>query len=143
MCNSEIVTPTFTSPCLDPGFGYENKDGYVRIWEHPRSKGGQLVMRHRWFWQNFCGDIPEGYEVNHLCKNRRCCNVKHLECIPSSEHRSKDNALRYLNDYLSFKDYYLLVFKGVDMSQGQLAYMFNRSQACISKWIKRINEENK
>lgn len=143
MCNSERVTPTFTSSCLDPGFGYENGDGYVRIWEVPRNDGGQLVMRHRWFWQHFVGEIPEGYEINHLCKNRRCCNIEHLECIPSKEHRSKDNALRYLDDYLKFKDWYLNNQDRGLMSQRTMGRIFKRTQSCISNWIKRINEEKK
>ncbi len=126
-------------PCLDPGFGYENGDGYVRVCDIPRPLGGKLVMRHRWFWQNFVGEIPKGYEINHLCKNRRCCNINHLECIPASVHRSKDNGLRYLHEYEAFKVWYFDNNHNLPY-QREMGIMFNRSQSGIQKWIKRIKE---
>ena len=41
------------------------------------------------------GEIPEGYEVDHMCKNRACCNVEHLQLLLSTEHRTKDNKGRH------------------------------------------------
>lgn len=112
----------------------------MRIWAKPK-KVGQLVMRHRWFWELQKGPIPEGFEINHLCKNRRCCNVAHLECIPGEEHASKGNRERYLKDYLKFKEQYYSCFEDEVFTQKEWAMMFNRSQACVSKWIKRYKEE--
>ena len=124
-------------PCLDAGFGYENGDGYVRILDKPRQHGGRLVMRHRWFFEVAFGPIPKGYEINHLCKNRRCCNVNHLEQLLTTEHRSKDNAERYESEFAYFRDWYLNE-KNEHMSQNLMGSMFSRSQAGISIWIKRI-----
>lgn len=81
--------------CIVPNFGHVNQDGYVRVLDKPRSKGGKLKMYHRTKWEKAFGPIPENFEINHKCKNRRCCNVEHLECLSKSEHKSKDNALRY------------------------------------------------
>lgn len=131
----------FTDDCLDPGFGHENKDGYVRICDKPRPHGGKLVMRHRWMWEQVMGPIPEGYEINHLCKNRRCCNVKHLECIDGREHAIKSNKERYEPEYQEFKKRYLSEPEIRGLTQYQLGHLFNRSQPGISKWMKRLNEE--
>lgn len=130
--------PIFTDECLDPGFGYENKDGYVRIWCKPK-KAAPLVMRHRWFWELQKGPIPEGYEINHLCKNRRCCNVNHLECIDGSLHAQKSNKERYLGEFEEFKEYYAV--DGELLTQEQWSHIFDCSQARICKWIKKIKSE--
>lgn len=130
-----------TEPCIDAGFGYENKDGYVRICNVPRNLGGKLVMRHRWFWETYVGPIPEGYEINHLCKNRRCFNIRHLECIDGTEHAIKGNVERYKEDYLEFKKLYAVCFEDKVFSQKEWGEMMNRSQACISKWINKIKSE--
>lgn len=97
-------------------------------------------MRHRWFFEVAFGLIPDGYEINHLCKNRRCCNINHLEQLPTTEHRSKDNAGRYETEFAYFRDWYLNE-KDEHMSQGLMGRIFDRSQAGISNWIKRINNE--
>ena len=35
------------------------------------------------------GTLPEGYEVDHLCRNRLCCNPKHLEAVTHSENMKR------------------------------------------------------
>lgn len=129
-----------STDCIDAAFGYQNKDGYVRIWDKDKSSGGRLVMRHRWFWETYIGKIPDEYEINHLCKNRRCFNLDHLECIHGSEHASKDNASRYSKDYQGFCDYVESIEEGDMPSQESIGRVFNRSQACISKWFIKYRE---
>lgn len=127
--------------CVDAAFGYENSDGYVRILNKPRAEGGRLVMRHRWFWELYNGPIAEGYEVDHKCKNRRCFNTEHLQLLTHTEHRSKDNAERYLKDFEGFSAY--VDETGLDNlpSQKHLGVVFNRTQSCISDWVKRYRKE--
>lgn len=120
--------------CYDPDFGSENEDGYVRMLNKPRPEGGRLVMRHRLIWEWYNGPIPEGFEINHLCKNRRCCNPEHLECLTKSEHKSKDNALRYKKrevEVLAF------ISENPSISQKKIGERFGLAQATISKMIKR------
>lgn len=141
MFNLDSLTLVFTSDCLDPGFGYENKDGYVRIWNLPKGQGGRLVMRHRWFWELHNGKIPEGFEINHLCKNRRCCNVEHLECIDGDTHAIISNEERYEEEFKEFRNLYTRTTILAGMTQKQMGDIFNRSQAGISKWLKRIKQQ--
>jgi hypothetical protein len=40
---------------------------------------------HRVAWQAYRGEIPDGLEVDHLCRNTRCINPYHLEPVPRAE----------------------------------------------------------
>lgn len=31
------------------------------------------------------GEIPNGYEIDHACNNRACCNPKHLQLVTRAE----------------------------------------------------------
>jgi hypothetical protein len=33
--------------------------------------------------------IPPNWEVDHLCRNRLCCNPRHLEAVPRDENRRR------------------------------------------------------
>lgn len=122
---------TFTSECLDPGFGHENGDGYVRIIDKPRPRGGQYVMRHRWFWELFNGPIPEGMELDHLCKNRRCCNHEHLELITRTDHAITTNKERY-EDTIALG---VKLLRG-GKPKGYVCEVTNRKLATINSWIR-------
>lgn len=41
-----------------------------------------LVGTHRVIYEAFVGPIPDGYEIDHLCRVPRCCNPTHLEAVP-------------------------------------------------------------
>lgn len=115
--------------CIDPGFGYENKDGYVRI--SPEHKSNKLVMRHRWFWELQRGKIPEAMELDHICKNRRCCNVNHLQLIDRSTHASNTNKERYAE----------VRKQGLEMlrlgiSKDEVAKVLGRSRGSINLWLR-------
>lgn len=55
-------------------------DGYGRI-----DVDGRGVMAHRWSYQALVGPIPEGMQLDHLCRVRSCVNPDHLELVTSAE----------------------------------------------------------
>jgi len=66
-------------------------------WEWMTAKGvvagyGWLVMgrrakylAHRWAYTRWVGDIPVGYQIDHLCRTPACVNPAHLEAVTSRE----------------------------------------------------------
>lgn len=42
---------------------------------------------HVFVYELLVGPVPEGRELHHNCRNRRCCNPNHLEPLTRSEHR--------------------------------------------------------
>jgi hypothetical protein len=47
--------------------------------------GGKLVYAHRYAYEQARGPIPEGLQLDHLCRNRACCNPDHLEAVTHRE----------------------------------------------------------
>ena len=42
---------------------------------------GRLMLAHRASYEHFRGAIPEGLNLDHLCRNRKCVNPDHLEAV--------------------------------------------------------------
>lgn len=59
-------------------------------WTAGRSTGGygkfgltrtDIRYTHRLVYEALVGSIPDGHEIDHLCRNRLCCNPSHLEAV--------------------------------------------------------------
>lgn len=42
---------------------------------------GRILRVHVALWTLLVGPVPPGLELDHLCRNRRCCNPDHLEPV--------------------------------------------------------------
>lgn len=40
---------------------------------------------HRLMYETTVGPIPDGYQIDHLCRVRHCVNPAHLEAVPPRE----------------------------------------------------------
>jgi hypothetical protein len=40
---------------------------------------------HRFFYMVYKGEIPKGYDIDHLCRNRLCVDLDHLEIVTRKE----------------------------------------------------------
>jgi hypothetical protein len=40
---------------------------------------------HRFIYEYIFGAIPIGMQIDHLCRNRKCCNPEHLEMVTAVE----------------------------------------------------------
>lgn len=50
--------------------------GYGQFWT-----GERIQMAHIWAWNFLVGEVAEGLDLDHLCRNRRCVNPDHLEPV--------------------------------------------------------------
>lgn len=71
-----------------------NQDGYFRY--YIRGHQEKPEMFHRSIWRLRKGPIPDGFEINHTCHNRGCCNIEHLECIGGADHAKLSNEERWM-----------------------------------------------
>jgi hypothetical protein len=69
-----------------------NKTDSCWLWTGSKtcSGYGQIAMRpgpprlaHRVAWEISVGQIPDGLQVDHLCRNRLCVNPAHMELVGS------------------------------------------------------------
>ena len=42
------------------------------------------VLAHRFAYEELVGPIPDGLDLDHLCRNVGCCNPAHLEPVSRS-----------------------------------------------------------
>lgn len=54
------------------------------LYPGPNSKSKKLLA-HRWSYEFHVGPIPEGLDLDHLCRNRGCVNPDHLEPVTREE----------------------------------------------------------
>lgn len=62
--------------------------GSCWLWKGATLKGhsqihynGKTIYAHRMSYEMFKGEIPEGMQIDHLCRVRHCVNPNHLEVV--------------------------------------------------------------
>lgn len=55
-------------------------NGYGRF-----NAGGRMVFAHRFAYEQVHGAIPAGMQIDHLCRNKACVSVDHLEVVTPAE----------------------------------------------------------
>lgn len=69
------------------------QDGYGRVGFQQK-----LWLVHRLVWTLTIGEIPNGMVLDHLCRNRACCNTDHLRVVTSGENtRAEGSAVGLIN----------------------------------------------
>lgn len=75
-----------TESCwLWTGALYSNGYGHFRVQLH----SGLSPLAHRWAYMQLVGLIPEGLELDHLCRVRNCVNPAHLEPVIHRENQRR------------------------------------------------------
>lgn len=61
-----------------------DRDGYGKI-----SVSGIQRMAHRASYEMHVGPIPDGMQIDHLCRKRSCVNHYHLEVVTLAENNRR------------------------------------------------------
>lgn len=86
------ITPEPNSGCwLWTGFVHPSGYGVIRT-------GNKNTYAHRCSYELFVGAVPEGLQLDHICRVRCCVNPAHLEPVTPQE-----NVLRGLNGRLRYQ----------------------------------------
>lgn len=70
--------------------------GYRRLGEHGMfnaKSGTSPVYAHRWAYEFLMGPIPDGLQLDHLCRNPPCVNPDHLEPVTARENTRRSESL--------------------------------------------------
>ena len=81
----KVALPSGTFGCME-WLGSRDKNGYGRFGANDEALGGPQVWNaHRVAWTLLNGPIPDGLQIDHLCRNRGCVRVEHLEPVTQRE----------------------------------------------------------
>lgn len=76
----------------DDGCWYWNGSCTSSGYGHLNAGGGKYPLAHVLLFEHFRGPVPEGLELDHLCRNRRCVNPDHLEPVTHYENERRGAA---------------------------------------------------
>lgn len=84
--------------------GALDDNGYGTAWSRRR---GKVAKAHQVIWEYSRGPIPNGLEIDHVCRVRRCVNPDHLELVTHTENmrRARRASCRQGHPYTSANTY--------------------------------------
>lgn len=106
--------------------------GYASFWYE-----GKNVKASRFFYEKFIGKIPKGLQLDHLCRNRKCVNPKHLEPVTLKENLRRGLRSRLGRRFLNEQQVKEIrkLYKEKEYIQIELSKMFGVGQDEISRII--------
>lgn len=116
--------------------GAINKDGYGQI-----GLGDEIVGAHRASWRMFVGSVPEGMELDHICRNRVCVNYQHLRIVTHKqqcENRGPKQVCRHGHRY----DEVGFEMRATVGADGK-PYQYRYCKACLADKLERASHKRR
>jgi len=86
---------TLAEPCW-VFTGTRTPGGYGRIGVGSKTAGTDYT--HRVMFRESVGPIPSGYQIDHLCRVRACCNPAHLEAVTRQENIARGDCGKHTRE---------------------------------------------
>lgn len=78
--------------------GGKDRDGYGTMWIGPKPTRKRRYV-HRMSYEAFIDEIPDGLEIDHLCRVKICCNPDHLEVVTTQENTRRRDVAHQTDRY--------------------------------------------
>lgn len=73
--------------CWECGYA-KDTSGYPQV-----SVASKMLLTHRVVFEAVKGPIAPSLQIDHLCRNRICCNPDHLEAVTSRENTMRGDTI--------------------------------------------------
>jgi hypothetical protein len=119
---------------------YEVDSNGCWLWLGAISKNGygsvNGMSAHRMMYILKVGPVPEGLDLDHLCRVRRCVNPEHLDPVTRKENLNRGLGTKYSNEK---KAEVVKVFQDTGYSTRRLAALFGISKSQIHAILKEMS----
>jgi hypothetical protein len=124
----EVVDRGYTTPCWKWMRG-KSGDGYGCI-SSPLT--GRRTQAHRRYYEQRNGSIPDGLQIDHLCRFTDCVNPDHLEAVTSVINTRRGNLTK-----LTVEQVQEIRQLWPSIRQAQIAERFGICRGTVSDLIRR------
>lgn len=110
----------------------KGKNGYGRL---NRKDGSREA--HRYFYEKYKGAIPDGLQIDHLCRTPLCVNPDHLEIVTQTENVRRGKCAK-LN--MEEVNQIIKIHKeNESLSQEKIGKIFGITQSNVSRILREVS----
>lgn len=96
---------------------------------------GKSMRAHRYFYEKYKGNIPDGKIIDHLCKNTSCVNPEHLEVVTVAENTRRGKLTRLNKSIISR---IIDIYKKNKLTQAEIGRMFGVDPSHVSRIVRGL-----